>query len=130
VTRVEIALDVRHDDPKERAEHLMLLDLGRNDAGRVSRIGSVRVTDSFARDRAGRKTRRQGVERVVTRVEIALDVRHDVHDRAMEIIDELEREKRGPYAGCIGYFGARGEMDTCIVPVPAGKPAARASSGS
>lgn len=113
-------------DPKERAEHLMLLDLGRNDAGRVSRIGSVRVTDSFFIERYSQ------VMHIVSNVEGDLDPRHDPLDalaagfpagtvsgapkvRAMEIIDELEREKRGPYAGCIGYFGARGEMDTCIV---------------
>jgi anthranilate synthase component I len=113
-------------DPKERAEHLMLLDLGRNDAGRVSRIGSVRVTDSFFIERYSH------VMHIVSNVEGDLDPRHDPLDalaagfpagtvsgapkvRAMEIIDELEREKRGPYAGCIGYFGARGEMDTCIV---------------
>ncbi|MCJ2051324.1 anthranilate synthase component I [Methylobacterium sp. J-070] len=113
-------------DPKERAEHLMLLDLGRNDAGRVSRIGSVRVTDSFFIERYSH------VMHIVSNVEGDLDPRHDPLDalaagfpagtvsgapkvRAMEIIDELEHEKRGPYAGCIGYFGARGEMDTCIV---------------
>jgi anthranilate synthase component 1 len=113
-------------DPKERAEHLMLLDLGRNDAGRVSRIGSVRVTDSFFIERYSH------VMHIVSNVEGELDPRHDPLDalaagfpagtvsgapkvRAMEIIDELESEKRGPYAGCIGYFGARGEMDTCIV---------------
>ncbi len=104
----------------------MLLDLGRNDAGRVSRIGSVRVTDSFFIERYSH------VMHIVSNVEGDLDPRHDPLDalaagfpagtvsgapkvRAMEIIDELEREKRGPYAGCIGYFGARGEMDTCIV---------------
>ncbi|MDP4022137.1 anthranilate synthase component I [Methylobacterium sp. NEAU 140] len=113
-------------DPKERAEHLMLLDLGRNDAGRVSRIGSVRVTDQFFIERYSH------VMHIVSNVEGDLDPAHDPLDalsagfpagtvsgapkvRAMEIIDELEREKRGPYAGCIGYFGARGEMDTCIV---------------
>ncbi len=113
-------------DPKERAEHLMLLDLGRNDAGRVSRIGSVRVTDQFFIERYSQ------VMHIVSNVEGDLDPRHDPLDalaagfpagtvsgapkvRAMEIIDELEKQKRGPYAGCIGYFGAGGEMDTCIV---------------
>ncbi|WP_342165200.1 anthranilate synthase component I [Methylobacterium sp. SD21] len=113
-------------DPKERAEHLMLLDLGRNDAGRVSRIGSVRVTDQFFIERYSQ------VMHIVSNVEGDLDTRHDPLDaltagfpagtvsgapkvRAMEIIDELEKQKRGPYAGCIGYFGAGGEMDTCIV---------------
>ena len=113
-------------DPKERAEHLMLLDLGRNDVGRVSRIGTVEVTDSFFLEYYSQ------VMHIVSNVEGALDPRHDALDalvagfpagtvsgapkvRAMEIIDELEKDKRGPYGGCIGYFGANGEMDTCIV---------------
>jgi anthranilate synthase component 1 len=113
-------------DPKERAEHLMLLDLGRNDVGRVSRIGTVRVTDSFAIERYSH------VMHIVSHVTGRLDRRHDVVDalmagfpagtlsgapkvRAMEIIDELEKEKRGPYGGCVGYFSADGEMDSCIV---------------
>lgn len=113
-------------DPKERAEHLMLLDLGRNDAGRVSTVGSVEVTDSFFLEYYSQ------VMHIVSNVEGRLDPRFDALDalvagfpagtvsgapkvRAMEIIDELEKDKRGPYAGCIGYFGANGEMDTCIV---------------
>src|SRR3954452_25220854 len=113
-------------DPKERAEHLMLLDLGRNDVGRVSSIGTVRVTDSFFLERYSQ------VMHIVSNVEGRLDPRFDALGalvagfpagtvsgapkvRAMEIIDELETDKRGPYAGCIGYFGANGEMDTCIV---------------
>jgi anthranilate synthase component 1 len=113
-------------DPKERAEHLMLLDLGRNDVGRVSELGSVAVTDSFFLEYYSQ------VMHIVSNVEGRLDPRFDALDalvagfpagtvsgapkvRAMEIIDELEKEKRGPYAGCIGYFGANGEMDTCIV---------------
>jgi anthranilate synthase component 1 len=113
-------------DPKERAEHLMLLDLGRNDVGRVSAMGSVRVTDSFFLEYYSQ------VMHIVSNVEGVLDPAHDALDalvagfpagtvsgapkvRAMQIIDELEREKRGPYAGCIGYFGSNGEMDTCIV---------------
>jgi anthranilate synthase component I len=113
-------------DPKERAEHLMLLDLGRNDVGRVSEIGSVRVTESFAIERYSH------VMHMVSHVVGRLDKEHDVIDallagfpagtlsgapkvRAMEIIDELEKEKRGPYAGCVGYFSADGEMDSCIV---------------
>ncbi|HEY7384511.1 MAG TPA: anthranilate synthase component I [Beijerinckiaceae bacterium] len=113
-------------DPKERAEHLMLLDLGRNDAGRVSSVGSVEVTDSFFLEYYSQ------VMHIVSNVEGRLDPRFDALDalvagfpagtvsgapkvRAMEIIDELEKDKRGPYAGCIGYFGANGEMDTCIV---------------
>ena len=113
-------------DPKERAEHLMLLDLGRNDVGRVAKIGSVKVTDSFFIERYSH------VMHIVSNVEG--DLRDDLDMvsalsagfpagtvsgapkvRAMEIIDELEKDKRGIYAGCIGYFGAGGEMDTCIV---------------
>jgi anthranilate synthase component I len=108
-------------DPKERAEHLMLLDLGRNDVGRVAK-----VTDSFFIERYSH------VMHIVSNVEGVL--RDDVDPvaalaagfpagtvsgapkvRAMQIIDELEKDKRGIYAGCIGYFGAGGEMDTCIV---------------
>jgi anthranilate synthase component 1 len=113
-------------DPKERAEHLMLLDLGRNDVGRVARIGTVRVTESFAVERYSH------VMHIVSNVVGELDRRHDVIDalmagfpagtlsgapkvRAMQIIDELEKEKRGPYGGCVGYFSADGEMDSCIV---------------
>ncbi|GAB4069949.1 anthranilate synthase component I [Ancylobacter sonchi] len=113
-------------DPKERAEHLMLLDLGRNDVGRVAAIGTVEVTESFLIERYSQ------VMHIVSNVEGDLDPKHDALDalaagfpagtvsgapkvRAMEIIDELERDKRGIYAGAIGYFGADGEMDTCIV---------------
>ncbi len=113
-------------DPKERAEHLMLLDLGRNDVGRVAKIGTVQVTDSFFIERYSH------VMHIVSNVEGELDPRHDnlaalaagfpagtvsgaPKVRAMEIIDELEKDKRGIYAGCIGYFGASGDMDTCIV---------------
>lgn len=113
-------------DPKECAEHLMLLDLGRNDAGRVAEMGSVEVTEKFVIERYSH------VMHIVSNVEAKLDSAHDVIDalcagfpagtvsgapkvRAMEIIDELETDKRGIYGGCIGYFGAAGEMDTCIV---------------
>ena len=113
-------------DPKERAEHLMLLDLGRNDVGRVSQIGSVEVTGKFFVERYSH------VMHIVSNVVGKLDPRRDVIDalsagfpagtvsgapkvRAMEIIDELEVDRRGIYGGCIGYFGASGEMDTCIV---------------
>ncbi len=113
-------------DPKERAEHLMLLDLGRNDVGRVARIGTVVVTDQFFVERYSQ------VMHIVSNVEGKLDARHDALDalaagfpagtvsgapkvRAMEIIDELEKEKRGLYAGCVGYFSATGDMDSCIV---------------
>jgi anthranilate synthase component 1 len=112
-------------DTKERAEHLMLLDLGRNDVGRVAETSSVRVTDSFFLEYYSQ------VMHIVSNVAGRLDAKHDSIDalmagfpagtvsgapkvRAMEIIDELEPEKRGIYAGCIGYFAANGEMDTCI----------------
>jgi anthranilate synthase component 1 len=113
-------------DPKERAEHLMLLDLGRNDVGRVAQIGTVTVTDQFFVERYSH------VMHIVSNVEGKLNPDCDALDalaagfpagtvsgapkvRAMEIIDELEKEKRGLYAGCVGYFSAAGEMDTCIV---------------
>jgi anthranilate synthase component 1 len=113
-------------DPKERAEHLMLLDLGRNDTGRVSKVGTVNVTDQFILEFYSQ------VMHIVSNVEGELDDKYDAIDalaagfpagtvsgapkvRAMQIIDELEHEKRGPYAGCVGYFSATGEMDTCIV---------------
>jgi len=112
-------------DTKERAEHLMLLDLGRNDVGRVAETSSVRVTDSFFLEYYSQ------VMHIVSNVAGRLDAKHDSIDalmagfpagtvsgapkvRSMEIIDELEPEKRGIYAGCIGYFAANGEMDTCI----------------
>ncbi len=113
-------------DPKELAEHLMLLDLGRNDVGRVAEIGTVNVTERFVIERYSQ------VMHIVSNVVGALDERNDAIDalmagfpagtvsgapkvRAMEIIDELERDRRGPYAGCVGYFSAAGDMDTCIV---------------
>jgi anthranilate synthase component 1 len=113
-------------DPKELAEHLMLLDLGRNDVGRVAKIGSVEVTDKFILEYYSQ------VMHIVSNVEGDLDPKFDAIDaleagfpagtvsgapkvRAMEIIDQLEKEKRGPYAGCVGYFSANGDMDTCIV---------------
>lgn len=113
-------------DAKERAEHLMLLDLGRNDIGRVAEIGSIRVTDSFFLEYYSH------VMHIVSNVVGKLDEKHDAIDsltaafpagtlsgapkvRAMEIIDELEKDKRGAYAGCVGYFSANGDMDTCIV---------------
>jgi anthranilate synthase component 1 len=113
-------------DPKERAEHLMLLDLGRNDVGRVAEIGTVTVTDQFFVERYSQ------VMHIVSNVEGTLANPHDAIDalaagfpagtvsgapkvRAMEIIDELEKEKRGLYAGSVGYFSAAGEMDTAIV---------------
>ena len=113
-------------DEKELAEHLMLLDLGRNDVGRVAEIGSVQVTDKFFLEYYSH------VMHIVSNVTGRLAVEHDAIDalmagfpagtvsgapkvRAMQIIDELENAKRGPYGGCVGYFSASGEMDTCIV---------------
>lgn len=114
-------------DRKELAEHLMLLDLGRNDVGRVAKIGTVEVTEKMIIERYSH------VMHIVSNVEGDLDTQnHDAIDaliggfpagtvsgapkiRAMEIIDELETEKRGVYAGTVGYFSANGSMDTCIV---------------
>jgi anthranilate synthase component 1 len=113
-------------DPKERSEHLMLLDLGRNDVGRVARTGTVRVTDKFFLEYYSH------VMHIVSNVVGVLDPQYDFVDalaagfpagtvsgapkvRAMEIIDELEKSRRGIYGGCVGYFGADGTMDTCIV---------------
>ncbi len=112
-------------DPKERAEHLMLLDLGRNDVGRSAEIGSVRVTEQFAIERyshvmhivsnvTGRlKAGMHPVDAVVAGFP-AGTVTGAPKIRAMEIIDTLERDARGLYGGCIGYFSADGNVDTCI----------------
>jgi len=114
-------------DPKERAEHLMLVDLGRNDVGRVADTGQVKVTDSFFIERYSH------VMHLVSNVEGKIRPGLDAIDalaaglpagtltgapkiRAMELIDEFEKEKRGAvYAGAVGYFAANGSMDTCIV---------------
>ncbi|MBL94930.1 MAG: Anthranilate synthase component 1 [Alphaproteobacteria bacterium MarineAlpha3_Bin5] len=112
-------------DEKERAEHLMLLDLGRNDVGRVAKIGTVRPTEQFVIEYYSH------VMHIASNVEGELDDNFDAIDavlagfpagtvsgapkvRAMEIIDEIEPERRGIYGGCIGYFGANGDVDTCI----------------
>jgi len=112
-------------DPKERAEHLMLLDLGRNDVGRVAEIGSVKVVESFVIERFSH------VMHISSDVQGKLRAGLDAVDalaagfpagtltgapkvRAMEIIEELEPTRRGIYAGCIGYFAPDGSMDTCI----------------
>lgn len=112
-------------DEKERAEHLMLVDLGRNDIGRVSRFGSVHC-DSYME-----VERYSHVMHIVSNVVGELSEDKDFYDafisclpagtvsgapkiRAMEIIAELENERRGPYAGAIGYLGFSGNMDTCI----------------
>ena len=112
-------------DPKELAEHLMLLDLGRNDVGRVAEVGSVTVTEQMTIEHYSH------VMHIVSNVEGTIANGHDAMDalvagfpagtvsgapkvRAMEIIDELEPERRGVYGGCVGYYGAGGSMDTCI----------------
>lgn len=113
-------------DPKERAEHLMLLDLGRNDVGRVATAGSVQVTDSYGVEFYSH------VMHIVSNVVGRLDPAKDAIDallagfpagtvsgapkvRACEIIAVLEPEKRGAYAGGVGYFSPDGSMDSCIV---------------
>ncbi len=112
-------------DPKERAEHIMLVDLGRNDVGRVSVPGSVHVNELMVIERYSH------VMHIVSNVRGSLLDGRDAYDviracfpagtvsgapkiRAMEIIDELEPARRGPYAGTVGYFGFSGNMDTCI----------------
>jgi anthranilate synthase component 1 len=112
-------------DPKERAEHLMLLDLGRNDVGRVAKLGTVRPTEQFIVERYSHVM--HIVSNVVGQIAEGQDalsallagmpagtVSGAPKVRAMEIIDELEPEKRGIYGGGIGYFAANGEMDFCI----------------
>lgn len=112
-------------DPKEIAEHIMLVDLGRNDVGRVARTGSVKVTELMTVERYSH------VMHLVSNVEADLVEGLDAIDvleacfpagtvtgapkvRAMEIIEELEPIRRGPYAGAVGYFSYSGNMDTCI----------------
>jgi anthranilate synthase component 1 len=112
-------------DPKELAEHLMLLDLGRNDVGRVAQVGSVSVTQQNTIEYYSH------VMHIVSNVVGTIDPARDAMDaliagfpagtvsgapkvRAMEIIEELEPDRRGIYAGAVGYFGANGAMDTCI----------------
>jgi anthranilate synthase component 1 len=113
------------DDPKERAEHVMLVDLGRNDLGRVCRPGSVRVTDLMS------VRQYSHVMHIESTVVGELDTGRRAADalratfpagtlsgapkvRAMQIIDELEPTKRGPYGGAVGYLGFDGNLDTCI----------------
>ncbi len=112
-------------DEKERAEHLMLLDLGRNDVGRVSELGSVKVNQAFGLQKTSHLihivsdvtgTLRQDLD-VINALEAGFPagtVSGAPKIRAMEIIDELEVDKRGIYAGCVGYFSAGGDMDSCI----------------
>jgi anthranilate synthase component 1 len=112
-------------DPKERAEHLMLVDLGRNDVGRVARGGSVRVKDLMTVERYSHVmhlvsgvhgTIAPGCDQfdVVSACFPAGTVSGAPKIRAMEIIEELEPQRRGPYAGSVGYFGFSGNMDFCI----------------
>jgi len=112
-------------DPKERAEHLMLLDLGRNDVGRVAAIGSVRVTAQFRIERYSQVMHIASEVRGRLRAGLtALDALQAGFPagtlsgapkvRAMEIIEELEPSRRGLYAGGVGYFGVDGNMDICI----------------
>ncbi|MCX7988789.1 MAG: anthranilate synthase component I family protein, partial [Thermodesulfovibrio sp.] len=112
-------------DEKERAEHIMLVDLGRNDVGRVAEIGSVNVTELMTIERYSH------VMHIVSNVEGKLKKGLDMFDvfmscfpagtvtgapkvRAMQIIEELEPSVRGPYAGAVGYFGFSNNMDMCI----------------
>ena len=115
-----------YNDKKERAEHLMLVDLGRNDLGRVSRAGTVKVSEFMNIEKYS------NVMHLVSEVKGILDnKKYNIYDvlkatfpagtvsgspkiRAMEIIDELENLRRGPYAGCVGYFSFSHNMDTCI----------------
>lgn len=112
-------------DEKERAEHIMLVDLGRNDLGRVAQAGSVRVDELMSVEKYSH------VMHIVSNIVADLRPDRDQYDvlracfpagtvtgapkiRAMEIIEELEPHRRGPYAGAIGYFSYSGNMDTCI----------------
>lgn len=112
-------------DPKERAEHVMLVDLGRNDVGRVARYGTVRVTDLMVIERYSH------VMHIVSNVEGQIRAGCDAFDalracfpagtltgapkiRAMEIIEEVEPQRRGPYGGAMGYVGFNGNLDACI----------------
>ncbi len=113
------------EDAKERAEHLMLVDLARNDVGRISRFGTVSVTDFMTVERYSH------VMHIVSHVAGELQAGKDAYDvmratfpagtvsgapkvRAMQLINELEKAKRGVYAGAIGYFGFDGNLDSCI----------------
>jgi anthranilate synthase component 1 len=113
-------------DKKEKAEHLMLVDLGRNDLGRVSRYGTVKVTEFMGIEKYSH------VMHIVSNVTGRLKEKKDALDalvscfpagtvsgapkiRAMEIIDDLEFTRRGPYAGAIGYFSFSGNLDSCII---------------
>lgn len=121
---MELAADLLS-DPKEISEHLMLLDLGRNDVGRVARIGTVRTTQKMIIENYSH------VMHIVSNVVGEIDTKYDALSalmagfpagtvsgapkvRAMEIINDLEKTRRSFYGGCIGYFSGNGNMDTCI----------------
>ena len=110
---------------KEKAEHIMLVDLGRNDLGRVCKFGTVKISEFMSIEKYSH------VMHITSEVVGRLSARQDIYDllrntfpagtvtgspkiRAMEIINELEQTKRGPYAGCVGYFSFSGNLDTCI----------------
>jgi anthranilate synthase component 1 len=112
-------------DDKEIAEHIMLVDLGRNDLGRCCQFGTVKVSELMAVEKYSH------VMHLTSQVEGELDSDNDQFDlfracfpagtvtgapkvKAMELIEKLEKEKRGPYAGAVGYFSLSGEMDFCI----------------
>src|SRR4029450_6444663 len=114
-------------DPKERAEHIMLVDLARNDAARVAEFGTVRVTEMMEIERyshvmhivsnvAGRSRAGCTAFDVVRATFPAGTVSGAPKIRAMQIISELEKTRRGCYAGAIGYFGFNGNVDSCIAP--------------
>jgi len=122
----ELLLKELSTDTKERAEHIMLVDLGRNDMGRVCEYGTVKVTELFSVEKYSH------VMHLVSNIEGRLRKEMDQYDllracfpagtvsgapkiRAMEIIEELEPCRRGPYAGALGYFSFSGNMDTCII---------------
>ena len=113
-------------DPKERAEHIMLVDLARNDLGRVAKKESVKVPAFMKIEKFSH------VMHIVSEVQATLDKKYDMFDalkacfpagtvsgapkvRAMQIINELEPHKRGIYAGCVGYFSFTDSLDTCII---------------
>ncbi len=121
---MELAADLLS-DPKEISEHLMLLDLGRNDVGRVARIGTVRTTQKMIIENYSH------VMHIVSNVVGEIDTKYDALSalmagfpagtvsgapkvRAMQIINDLEKVRRSFYGGCIGYFSGNGNMDTCI----------------
>jgi anthranilate synthase component 1 len=112
-------------DPKERAEHVMLVDLGRNDVGRVAKFGSIQLSNLMVVEQYSHVMHISSSVTGVLRDDMdAMDafkaclpagtVSGAPKVRAMEIIDELEPTRRGPYAGAVGYFDYRGNMDTCI----------------